>query len=144
MSFPLLFLDLKEIGFKNYREGVKWGSLFIPLVILFPPLSAGVVWILNQVAIALIEEVFFRGYLMKYFGNLRTSLLFSLAHLINFPTINSILVFFPSLLFGYAYQRTGSIVAPFLLHLCANLFYYSFSKKAPELYHLLKGYLAGG
>jgi len=144
MSFPLLFNDLKEVGFRNYREGLRWGWFLIPLVVIFPPLSAGVVWVLNQLAIALIEEVFFRGYLMRYFGNVRTSLLFAIAHLINFPTINSVLVFFPSLLFGYSYIKSKSILAPFLLHLCANLFYYSFSEKALDFYHLFKPYLPGG
>ncbi len=143
MSLPLFIMEPDDLGFKNYGRGLLWGSLLLPLLILFPPSGACYLWVANQTAVSLIEEIYFRGYLMRELGNVRTSALFSLAHLINFPTLNSLLVFFPSLLFGYAYQRSGSILAPFMLHLSSNLFSFGFYKEFPELYHLLNRYLTG-
>lgn len=144
MLFPLLILEEERIGFKNYLKGVLWGSLFLPLLFLFPPEISCPAWFLNQLGVATAEEIFFRGFLMAYLGNVKTSLLFSLAHFIHFPTLNSVLVFFPSLLFGEAFRRSGSIVAPIGLHLSANLFYFSFVEKFPELNDLLQRELTGG
>ena len=144
MLLPLIFLKEEDLGFKNYRKGLLYGSLLLPLFLAFPPDLSCPSWILNQLGIATAEEVFFRGYLMGLFGNFKTSLLFSLAHLIHFPTLNSLLVFFPSLLFGEAYRRSGSILAPILLHFGSNLIYFSLVKEFPQLYHLLQRELTGG
>lgn len=108
-------------------------------------------WLLTQVVfIALPEEFFYRGYiqtrLRQYFQarrrekgepqerstwlrltpeNWLTSLLFALGHL--FIPIGGVLmlnrasVFFPSLLFGWLRERTGSIVAPVTYHAAANM-----------------------
>ncbi|EDP75197.1 JDVT-CTERM system glutamic-type intramembrane protease [Hydrogenivirga sp. 128-5-R1-1] len=144
MLTPMFFLSDRELGFKNYRRGLLYGSAFLPLLLLFPPDLSCPAWVLNQLGIATAEEVFFRGFLMGSMGNLPVSFLFSLAHLIHFPTFNSLLVFFPSLIFGYAYLRSGSIIAPILLHFSANLFYHSLVKEFPQLYHLLQRQLTGG
>ncbi len=144
MLLPMVFKKDEEIGFKNYKKGFLVGSFLFPLFLIFPPNLSCPAWVLNQLGIATAEEVFFRGYLMSVFGNLKTSLLFSIAHLVHFPTLNSLLVFFPSLLFGYAYMRAGSIVTPILLHFSSNLIYFSFAEKFPELYHLLQRKLTGG
>lgn len=135
MSFPIIFLSDSRLGFGNYKKGLLWGSVFLPGLILFPPDLIGWKVVASQAGIAFIEEIFFRAYLMRELGNFWTSLLFSGAHMINFPGVNSVLVFFPSLIFGYAYLRSGSIVAPWLLHWTSNLIYLSFQKKFPELYH---------
>jgi membrane protease YdiL (CAAX protease family) len=137
MALPLLFLSEEKFGLRNWKKGLLWGSLFFPLLVIFPPVGYGKEWFLNQFAVAFIEEVFFRAYLMSAFGNLVTSLLFAGAHLVHFPSLNSLLVFFPSLIFGYSYLKSGSILAPFLLHLSANLFYRSFTENFPEFYHFL-------
>ncbi len=144
MMIPLLFRPDEELGFRNYRRGLLYGSLFVPLLLVAPPdLSCGL-WLLNQLGVATAEEIFFRGYLLHVLGNVRTSLLFSLAHLVNFPTVNSLLTFFPSLIFGAAYLRSGSILAPILLHFSANLFYASLVEEFPELYRILQRKLTGG
>jgi len=135
--------ELAESVKRAGGKGVLYGSILIPLLIVFPPDPSQGVWILNQLSVAVAEEVFFRGYLMQSLGNIRTSLLFSLAHLINFPTLNSLLVFFPSLLFGFAYRRSGSILAPVLLHFSANVIYSSLVKEFPELYRFLQRDLTG-
>ncbi|HHJ64307.1 MAG TPA: CPBP family intramembrane metalloprotease [Aquifex aeolicus] len=142
MMIPLILIPEERLGFRNYRRGLLYGSLLLPLFLIAPPSSCGV-WVLNQLGVAVAEEIFFRGFLLPLFGNLRTSFLFSLAHLINFPTLNSLLVFFPSLLFGFAYLRSGSILAPVLLHFTANLFYASFVEEFPQLYRILQRELTG-
>ncbi|WP_457601664.1 CPBP family glutamic-type intramembrane protease [Hydrogenivirga sp.] len=144
MLIPMIFVPDNELGFKNYGRGVLYGSALLPLLLILPPDLSCPAWILNQLGIAAAEEVFFRGFIMTALGNLKTSLLFSLAHLVHFPTLNSLLVFFPSLLFGYAMQRSGSILAPIGLHFTANLFYSSLVKEFPQLYHLLQRQLTGG
>lgn len=143
MLLPMFFLPDDRIGFRNYRKGLLYGSFLFPLLLIFPPDLSCPAWILNQLGVATAEEVFFRGYLINVFGNFRTSLLFSFAHLVNYPNLNSLLTFFPSLLFGYAYQKSGSILAPVLLHFTANLIYSSFVKEFPQLYHLLQRELTG-
>lgn len=85
--------------------------------------------------VALPEEVFFRGYLQKEFGNniisvVIVSLLFAAAHLVTiclsggagFGTCaQNGLTFFPSLVMGYLYLRTGTIWSSVFFHFFANL-----------------------
>lgn len=83
----------------------------------------------------LIEELLFRGIIQGYLartelgarekagvslGNVATSSVFVLAHLINQPPAWALAVFFPSLLFGYFRDRTGSVWPSLLLHTSFN------------------------
>ncbi len=90
------------------------------------------------VAIALPEEFFFRGYIQRTLGGgwsaiITTSVLFALAHVLviclfsggSYCTQN-ILTFFPSLLMGYLYMRTGTIWSSVFFHFAANIVYLSF------------------
>jgi membrane protease YdiL (CAAX protease family) len=61
---------------------------------------------------------------MKRFSNLGVSLMFVIPHFILYPGILSLLTFFPSLLFGFAYQKTKSLAFVSLLHLVSNLVYF--------------------
>ena len=84
--------------------------------------------------VAIPEEVFFRGYLQKEFGNdykavVIVSLMFAAAHLvavcavsggINVCTQNA-LTFFPSLVMGYLYMKTGTIWSSVVFHFLANV-----------------------
>lgn len=87
---------------------------------------------------ALPEEVFYRGYLQSSLnrawpggravlgarvgkGLLVTSVLFALGHVIIEPTPVRFGVFFPSLIFGWLQERTGSVLAPVLFHGVANI-----------------------
>ena len=108
-------------------------------------LSWLVLWALTHLLlVALPEEVFYRGYLQTRFGQLLrdeldqprrflglslanwlTSALFALGHLL-VPVGGAIIasraaVFFPSLIFGWMRERSGSIIAPTIFHACANM-----------------------
>jgi len=95
-------------------------------------------FITHFLAIALPEEVFFRGYMqgrlallfkrrIKIFGVncgpelVLASALFALIHLVSIPAPFRLAVFFPGLLFGWLKERTGSVLAPALLHAASNV-----------------------
>lgn len=121
---PLLFKKDKEIGFKNFRQGFIYGSFFLPLAIPYIFTIQNYNFILNQLGIAFAEEIFFRGFLMQRFSNLVVSLMFSFGHIIYWFNLNSVLTFFPSLIFGKLYIKTGSIIAPIIAHFSMNLFFF--------------------
>jgi membrane protease YdiL (CAAX protease family) len=96
------------------------------------------VWFLKLVLVyPVLEEIVFRGLLQELvrdlltkamFGpltvaNLLTSVLFAGAHFFYHPPLAAALVFFPSLVFGFFKERTGSLVAPVLLHAFYNAGY---------------------
>ncbi|TXD38939.1 CPBP family intramembrane metalloprotease [Lujinxingia vulgaris] len=112
-------------------------------------LKRGLSWLLlwaltHLLLVALPEEVFYRGYLQtrlaqrlrdehdqprQFLGlslaNWLTSALFALGHLL-VPVGGAIIasraaVFFPSLIFGWMRERSGSIIAPTIFHACANM-----------------------
>lgn len=84
-----------------------------------------------------LEEIVFRGGLQTYLFNLNknyrrnvlgvsaaniaTSVVFVLVHFIYHDTIWSILIFFPSLVFGYFRDRFGRIIPSIILHSFYNL-----------------------
>ena len=106
---------------------VHWGTA---LFLQFP---------VQLLAIALPEEVFFRGYLQTLFSFvwrtkrrwplvgvnapaiIATSIVFPLAHLASNPSPMRLAVFFPSLLFGVLRERSGSLVQPVVVHTLANV-----------------------
>lgn len=85
--------------------------------------------------VALPEEVFFRGYLQNQFGNnikaiIIVSVLFSIAHLTTICLFGGAggmtcaqngLTFFPSLVMGYLYYKTGTLWSSILFHFFANI-----------------------
>lgn len=85
----------------------------------------------------LLEEIAFRGLLQELVrdlvsrarygpltvANLLTSVLFAAAHFFYHPPLAAALVFFPSLVFGFFKERTGSLLAPVLLHVFYNAGY---------------------
>lgn len=80
------------------------------------------------------EEVYFRGFLQERFGNnikgiVIVSLLFSLIHLprlIFLGDIYSVMTFFPSLIMGFLYMRTGNIQPSIIFHFSANIVFLGF------------------
>lgn len=93
--------------------------------------------IIQVLMVALPEEFFYRGFLLTRLdsvwpvkhvfgipislGNLVTSVLFALTHFLIGHQVYRLGVFFPSLLFGALKQRTGSLLAPILVHAAANI-----------------------
>jgi len=94
--------------------------------------------LIQLLAIALPEEVFFRGYLQdrlnSVFGRpwrlwgaelgpglFLTALLFVLCHLLIAINWVRLAIFFPALLFGWMRERTGSLLPPVLFHALSNL-----------------------
>jgi membrane protease YdiL (CAAX protease family) len=92
----------------------------------------------HLVVVAVPEEAFFRGYVqgrlaplfprrvrllgVSFGGHIVVaSALFALVHLVAIPAPFRLAVFFPGLLFGWLRERTGSIVAPALLHAASNV-----------------------
>jgi membrane protease YdiL (CAAX protease family) len=72
------------------------------------------------------EEWFFRAYFMQRLGNgfaanLTTSCLFALLHGLSRDWITGLLVFIPSLLYGWLYQRTKDLPLLVLAHALSNL-----------------------
>ncbi|MGD8925859.1 MAG: JDVT-CTERM system glutamic-type intramembrane protease [Thioalkalispiraceae bacterium] len=81
-----------------------------------------------------LEEIVFRGLVLEFvsrhvharFGllsgaNLLTSVLFVAAHLIYNAWAWALLVFFPSLVFGYLKERHQSLISPVVMHSFYNL-----------------------
>jgi membrane protease YdiL (CAAX protease family) len=114
LLFPLVFLELRLLD----RWVLLW--LLYPTAFLF----FDALWLLGMTLSAFAEELFFRAYLMKRFSNLSVSLMFVIPHFILYPGILSLLTFFPSLFFGFAYQKTKSLAFVSLLHLVSNLVYF--------------------
>ena len=92
----------------------------------------------HLVAIAFPEEFFFRGYLQRTLGDgwgaiIAASVLFAVAHLLVICIFSggsycaqNALTFFPSLVMGYLYMRTGTIWSSVFFHFAANIVYLSF------------------
>ena len=80
---------------------------------------------------ALPEEWFFRAYLMPSLGadfraNVFTSVIFSFAHIATHGGVVAFLVFFPSLFYGWLYQKTNDLVTVVLLHALSNIVFMVF------------------
>ncbi|WP_028950151.1 CPBP family glutamic-type intramembrane protease [Sulfurihydrogenibium subterraneum] len=113
---PLIFIDLKSLNLTS-----KWSFsliLIIP-VLFFQDLHST----LNQLSIALSEELFFRVYLMSFFSNFITSILFTIPHILLYGDLHSFLVFFPSLIYGLVYQKSKSFILVAVLHFLSNIIY---------------------
>ena len=90
----------------------------------------------------LLEEIVFRGALQGFLierlsgkrlpnwlgglslANLITSVVFAAMHLFNQSPLWAALIFFPSLVFGWAREATGGLMAPVLLHMFYNAGFY--------------------
>lgn len=100
-------------------------------------------WLVNLlfvqvVAVALPEEVFYRGWMQSRLAGLFksrfvvagvpigwhvvvTAALFAISHLVLHPSPARLAVFFPGLLFGWLRERTGSVVASISFHALCNI-----------------------
>jgi membrane protease YdiL (CAAX protease family) len=83
---------------------------------------------------ALPEEWFFRAYFMMQLGmgwhaNLVSSLLFSVVHGLTWGWMTALLVFIPSLFYGWLYQKTRDLILLVLVHMLSNLVYVAFLRQ---------------
>jgi hypothetical protein len=145
-SAPYL-MKSKVTGLKWNRYGVLLGLavsvviLSIYVVIINKPIEFSRVsyplLILQLFLVALPEEVFFRGYLQEKIGNnlrgvLIVSLLFALAHFVVtclgggysfISCIKTLLTFFPSIVMGFMYAKSGTLWGNIIFHFLSNVVY---------------------
>jgi membrane protease YdiL (CAAX protease family) len=130
----LVVFPLFAAGFRLY---VRWG-FFLPVTIPFEGVSIPNWLAYNFLAVALFEELFFRGFVQGRFERfavariegqavrfwtpiLVSSLLFAVAHVAVYLDPLRLAVFFPGLLFGWLRAKSDSLLAPILSHGTANL-----------------------
>ncbi len=132
LIFPLIVKKPEDIGLKNIKKGFFYG--FLSSLIYFPFIWNNVsIYSFSQIGQVFGEELFFRGYLFNtlrinnpHLKNIVISGLFTIPHIIVYTNFLSALTFFPSLIFGYLYIRTGSIIAPAIFHLFSNIFFQNY------------------
>ncbi|MFN3478765.1 MAG: type II CAAX prenyl endopeptidase Rce1 family protein [Thermodesulfovibrionales bacterium] len=127
------------INLKDGAAGLAVSALILsPLLLLLLLRGGGIhlpdskLVIYQLLGVALPEELYFRGFLQEGMGNnLRAvvivSLLFSIMHLpqlIFYGQFLAPLTFFPSLIMGYLYMRTGNVLASTIFHFFANMVFY--------------------
>jgi membrane protease YdiL (CAAX protease family) len=151
-STPFLLTD-RMSGFKWDPGGLLIGVIvsivILPTYILLDLLLTGATISVDRISailialqlffVALPEEVFFRGYLQEKLGNdlkgvVFVSVFFALGHFFTLCVasgfiggicIQSVLTFFPSLVMGYLYVRTGTLWGSIIFHFLSNLVYIS-------------------
>ncbi|MCX7759770.1 MAG: CPBP family glutamic-type intramembrane protease [Hydrogenothermaceae bacterium] len=116
LLIPLTFLEKDRLGLNSI-----WNLSAVSVLILIPFFDINYISSIFLTAFA--EELFFRGYLMKFYSNLVVSILFVIPHLILYTDLHSFLTFFPSLLFGHLYLKTGSLVFSSVIHGFSNIIY---------------------
>jgi membrane protease YdiL (CAAX protease family) len=148
LMFSAPFLMRSRVtGLKWNLNGVLLGvvvsvvTISIYVIIVDKPLQLSrvsyAVLILQLFLVALPEEVFFRGYLQEKIGNnikgvLIVSLLFAIAHFIvacigggygGTGCLKTLLTFFPSIVMGYMYAKSGTLWGNIIFHFLANVVY---------------------
>jgi len=97
-------------------------------------------WLIYQwFYVAVSEELFFRGYCMRtlqaglrkwyaparaaYAAVIVSSVLFALSHALVFRETTALMTFFPGLILGWLFLRSGALWAPILFHALSNSWY---------------------
>lgn len=133
LFMPLLDRDWQRpLLSKNRTHILAWLILaFITLgLVICKPGALSFLFVTLAFA-ALPEEWFFRAWFMTRLGsgwgaNFATSVLFALVHAATQGGMRGVLVFIPSLFFGWAYQKSRDLVLVVLVHAFANLLYFLF------------------
>ena len=134
----MLFLPLLDRGWKipvfphSRSHYLIWAGLLISgMALLIWRPSETPFAIATLLTAAIPEEWFFRAYFMTRLGkgrwsNIMASLLFSLMHGLTRGWTAAILVFVPSLFYGWLYQRTRDLPLLVLAHTLSNIIYILF------------------
>ena len=139
MQFHLSALKASLSGFvfdTHFWVAVALGPVvWVALWILsgMPAIGISLAILLGSVILyPIIEELAFRGFIQTWLlessfwkssviskisrANVLTSVLFAALHLINQPLIWAVLIFFPSLVFGYLRERYDAVTPSILVH----------------------------
>jgi len=148
-GIPVLILKKTsvELGYRNFFRGLIWGigasSLILPLYVVICNKAGNTSFLPSEnfssialfyLTVAVAEETFFRGYLysemdIKPFlgfiskANFVSSFLFATAHALIYFNPIMFKVFFPSLIMGYLYERSDSILASIIFHWISDVIY---------------------
>ncbi len=147
IGIPILSKKTPEqLGFKNFKRGVLWGlvasAVILPVYVAVLMILGAKMFVPNKLmdllsfyfVVALSEETFFRGYLYSVMenepflpfiskSNFVSSFLFATAHALIYYNPLMFKVFFPSLVMGWLYERSGSIFAPAIFHWLSDVVY---------------------
>ena len=135
---PILFLLLPFVDVQwsmpripfAWQSLISWVVLSVVIILLLLQNTQLVdLFTMMVLLAALPEEWFFRAYLQKRLGNhiaavLIVSLLFWLMHYITHRSVETWLVFIPSVFFGWVYKKTDDLILVVILHALSNLLYY--------------------
>ena len=121
---------------------LRSNHIMLPMPSTLPEKQGWFGWLFYQFFyVALAEEVFFRGYLqsnilkfrkkkskrmlrlVQMISILLSAVCFSFAHVIIQGHLTALLTFFPGLVLGWLFIRTGSLIAPIFFHGLANVSY---------------------
>jgi len=105
--------------FADFRE-----ELFTLLVPAGRKPSFAWLLIVNPLATAIVQEIWFRGFFQQHLGIFWTSLFFGLLHF--FPFVGflfPVLAFLGGLLLGYLFLRTKNLLVPILAHAIIIFFF---------------------
>lgn len=126
---PLCWLIMAVAGLAHLPRWTGWHT---------PQWIAGIDnsrWLLTVLIAPVLEEIVFRGGLQQYLlgrwhfarrvagfslANGCTSVVFSGLHLLQQSPLQAALVFFPSLMFGWTYDRYGRLLPSIMLHAFYN------------------------
>lgn len=134
----LLFLPLADRDWRlpalphAVPHYLSWAGLLFTMTALLTWWPSYLAYsVITLIATALPEEWFFRAYFMirqgnGFTANLVTSSFFSLLHGLSRDWITALLVFIPSLLYGWLYQRTKDLPLLILVHTLSNLVFVLF------------------
>lgn len=131
----MLFLPLLDRGWRiptlprGRTHYLVWAGLLIAGIALLVWRPSEIPFALSTLLMAALpEEWFFRAYFMTRMGrgfhsNVISSVLFSLLHGLTRGWATAVLVFAPSLFYGWLYQRTRDLPLLVLLHALSNIIY---------------------
>ncbi len=133
----MLLRDQLTRGMRAFLDPVLYAVIGLGLVAWLLPSPTGTIplgWLLLK---AVPEEIFFRACLLETLdrvlggrfrlgplslANVLTSLVFAGVHLLSQPPAWALLTFFPSLIFGWVWERYRSLIPVWVVHSLYNVF----------------------